>query len=165
MKEKPLAESGCVVVCNGKNCKKAGAGKLRKALEKAGEEAGAKLMVFKTGCLGKCTRGAAAAVWPKGVCFTDATVDDVAEILSAAGVAAKKKGKKDKKEKKGKAVKDTAKAAKAVKVKSEKKPKDKADKAKKEPKVKAAKTKSKKTEKIAPPAGESMTPEAHGYAE
>jgi (2Fe-2S) ferredoxin len=167
MKEKPLTESGCVVVCGGKSCKKAGAGKLRKALEAAAEDAGAKVMVLKTKCLGVCGKGPAVAAWPKGVYFTEATPEDAVEILAAAGATIKKK---EKKEKKGKVIKDSAKAKKEVSVKTEKKPKEKAAKVAKEPKAKVAKekapkTKKKKAAKIVPPTGESMTPEAHGYAE
>lgn len=166
MKEKALAESGCVVVCGGKSCKKAGAGKLRKALEKAVEDADAKVMVLKAKCLGACGKGPVVAVWPKGVCFMEATPEDAAEILAAAGVTAKKKKEKAKKEKKaekGKVVKEEAK----VKAKKEVKAKvTKEVKAKKEPKAKKSpKAKTVKPDKIAPPKGEAMTPEAHGYAE
>lgn len=171
MKEKPLEESGCVVVCGGKSCKKAGAGKLRKALEAAAKDAGAKVMVLKSECLGRCGKGPVVAVWPEGVCFMEATPDDAAEILTAAGVAVKEKkvkGKKEKKartdktEKKGKVVKDEAKANKEV-VKPKKEAKAKA---KKEPKAKKApKPKDGKEDKIAPPKGEAMTPEGQGYAE
>ncbi len=162
MKEKASTESGCVVVCSGKCCKKAGVGKLRKALEKAAEEADVKVMVLKAKCFRTCSKGLAAVAWPKGVLFTEATPDDAAAILAAAGVTAKKKEKpkKEVKEKKAKVVEVAVKAKKEVKVKAEKEPKPKAVKAKKEPKPKAG-----KKDKVAPPKDESMTPEAHGYAE
>jgi (2Fe-2S) ferredoxin len=164
MKEKPLAESGCVLVCGGKSCKKAGSGKLRKALEKAAEDADAKVMVMKTKCLGGCGKGPVVNAWPKGVCFTEATPDDATEILTAAGVTIKKK--REKKEKKGKVVKEggKVKAKKEVKAKAAKAPKAMPPKTKKPAKAKA-KAKAKKPDKIAPPKGEAMTPEAHGYAE
>jgi len=153
------------VVCCGKSCKKAGAGKLRKALESAAKDANAKVMVVKTGCLGRCGKAPVVTAWPEGVCFMEATPDDAAEILTAAGVAVKKKekAKKEKKEKKGKVVKDetVVKAKKGVKGKVAKEPK-----AKKAPKAKKPlKIKDETPEKIVPPKTAPMTPEAHGYAE
>jgi (2Fe-2S) ferredoxin len=157
MKEKPLAESGCVVVCCGKSCKKAGAGKLRKALEATAKDADAKVMVLKAGCLGRCGKAPVVAAWPEGACFMEATPDDAAEILTAAGVAIKQKKEKDKKEKKGKEEKCACKAREKKEVKT---------KAPKAPKVKKSpKAKEEKPETIVPPATAPMTPEAHGYAE
>ena len=165
MKEKPLSELGCVVVCGGKSCKKGGAGKLRKALQAAAKDADANVMVLKAGCLGHCGKGPVVAAWPEGVCFMEATPDDAAEILTAAGVAVKKKkekARKENKEKKGKVVKEEAKtkAKKEVKAKAPKEPKEKKSK-----KAKSLKGEAENKDKIAPPTGEAMTPEAHGYAE
>lgn len=151
MKTRQLAECGCVVVCQGKDCKKAGAGKLRKALEKTAGEAGAKVMVLKSRCMGRCGRAPVVAAWPGGIAFLEAEPGDAAEILVAAGVKMKKKCGKKKAEKKEKPAKDVAvaKAAKTAKDKPGKPPKQKRQ----------------DKEKIVPPEVDPRPPEGQGYAE
>ena len=151
MKTKQLAECGCVVVCQGKDCKKAGAGKLRKALEKTAEEAGANVMVIKSRCMGRCGRAPVVAVWPGGIAFLEAEPGDAAEILVAAGVKMKKKDGKKKTEKKVRPAKDgpVGKAAKTAKDKPCKQPKQKRQ----------------DKEKVVSPEVDPRPPEGQGYAE
>lgn len=84
MKSKLLSNVSHVLVCGDKSCKKESKG-LRKALAKASEETQGRVLVLKTACLGCSAKGPAVVVWPKGICFQEATTSDVAAILAAAG--------------------------------------------------------------------------------
>ena len=94
MKIRELAEKRAILVCNGKKCKAAGAGKLRKALEAAAKSAEEKTAVVKCSCLGRCGRAPVAVVWPEGLCVMEASPEDAVALVSPG--RARKKNKRDK---------------------------------------------------------------------
>ncbi len=91
MKIKDAPGKGCVLVCNGKDCKKAGSGKVRKSLEEAFDKAKLRVEVFKTGCQGRCSRAPVALLWPQGKACMELSPGDAGEIVEMMGGKGKKR--------------------------------------------------------------------------
>ncbi len=90
MEKKKAKEDGCVVFCGGKGCRKAGSDKVRTALEKLAEKEKVRLTVAETDeCMGKCSQGPVAVVWPAGKCCAELSKKDAGNLLE---LAAAKKG-------------------------------------------------------------------------
>jgi NADH:ubiquinone oxidoreductase subunit F (NADH-binding)/(2Fe-2S) ferredoxin len=76
---KPLS----VTICSGTGCRAYGAEKVADAFEQEVEKQGFghRIAVRKTGCHGFCERGPLVVIQPKGICYLDVHLKDVAPIL------------------------------------------------------------------------------------